>query len=84
MLCKGGCKRLRQRLQTFEAKVANVCGKKMEKTGTEIVGPILDTEKGRKDSPFGSLQPSPRRFLLNRFYVIERNQPGRLSLMDWM
>ena len=39
----------------------------MEKTGTEIVGPILDTRKGRKDSPFGSLQPSPRRFLLNRF-----------------
>ena len=77
--------------QTFEAKVANVCGKgckhlreKEEKTGTEIVGPILDTRKGRKDSPFGSLQPSPRRFLLNRFYVIERNQPGRLSLMDWM
>ena len=45
-------------MQTFEAKVANVCGKKMEKTGTEIVGPILDTRKGRKDSPFGSLQPS--------------------------
>lgn len=29
----------------------------MEKTGTEIVGPILDTRKGRKDSPFGSLLP---------------------------
>ena len=56
----------------------------MEKTGTEIVGPILDTRKGRKDSPFGSLQPCSRRFLLNRFDVIERNQPGRLSLMDWM
>ena len=55
----------------------------MEKTGTEIVGPILDTEKGRENHT--SVPPcSPRRFLLNRFYVIERNQPGRLSLMDWM
>ena len=32
----------------------------MEKTGTEIVGPILDTRKGRKDSPFGSLPPLPQ------------------------
>ena len=34
MLCRGGCKRLRERLQCFASE--------MGKTGTEIASPILD------------------------------------------
>ena len=34
MLCRGGCKRLRERLQCFASEKG--------KTGTEIASPILD------------------------------------------
>ena len=37
-VCGGGCKRLRERLQTFASE--------MGKTGAEIVTPILDERKG--------------------------------------
>ena len=43
MLCRGGCKRLRERLQCFASE--------MGKTGTEIASPILDKGIGRRDSP---------------------------------
>ena len=37
MLCRGGCKRLRERLQCFASE--------RDKTGAEIVSPILDERK---------------------------------------
>ena len=73
-----GCKRLRQRLQTFEAKVANVWGKGCKrlrerlqcfasekgKTGTWIVSPILDKRKGRRDTPLTSHCSPPLMYLV--------------------
>ena len=48
--CKDGCKYLRGRLQVLASE--------MGKTGTEIVSPILDKRKGRRDTPpYGSLSP---------------------------
>ena len=41
--CKGGCSALRGRLQCTASE--------MGKTGTEIVSPILDKRKGRRDTP---------------------------------
>ena len=41
--CGDGCSALRGRLQCTASE--------MGKTGTEIVSPILDRRKGRKDSP---------------------------------
>ena len=38
MLCRGGCKRLREQLQCFASE--------RDKTGAEIVSPILDERKG--------------------------------------
>ena len=43
MHCKGGCSALRERLQCTASE--------MGKTGTEIVSPILDKRKGRRDTP---------------------------------
>ena len=43
MLCVGRCKALRWRMQSFASE--------MGKTGTEIVSPILDKRKGRRDTP---------------------------------
>ena len=40
--CKGGCKYVRGRLQVLASE--------MSQTVTEIVSPILDKRKGRKDS----------------------------------
>ena len=48
MLCRGGCKRLRQRLQTFAAKVANVCGKKRSKLAPKSPVLFWTREKGGK------------------------------------
>ena len=73
-----GCKRLRQRMQTFEAKVANVWGKGCKrlrerlqcfasekgKTGTWIVSPILDKRKGRRDTPLTSHCSPPLMYLV--------------------
>ena len=42
MLCVGGCKALRWQLQSFASET--------DKTGIEIVSPILDKRKGKKDS----------------------------------
>ena len=60
----GGCKRLRERMQTFAVKRGSALRGRLQcttsemlKTGVEIASPILDKRKGRKDSPFGSLQP---------------------------
>ena len=46
-LCVGGCKALRWRLQSFASETG--------KTGIEIVSPILDKRKGKKDLPHGPL-----------------------------
>ena len=43
MHCKGGCSALRERLQCTASEKG--------KTGTEIVSPILDKRKGRRDTP---------------------------------
>ena len=43
MHCRGGCSALRGRLQCTASE--------MGKTGTEIVSPILDRRKGRRDTP---------------------------------
>ena len=53
MLCRGGCKRLRERLQCFASERG--------KTGAEIVSPILDERKG------GSIRVTivPRKILLS-------------------
>ena len=48
--CGDGCSALRERLQCTASE--------MGKTGTEIVSPILDKRKGRRDTPpYGSLSP---------------------------
>ena len=50
-------KRLRERLQCFAGAVANVCGngcnalRLRRQNCTEIVCPILDKRKGRRDTP---------------------------------
>ena len=61
----GGCKRLRERMQTFAVKRGSALQGRMQctasetgKTDTEIASPILDKRKGRKDAPI-----SPRKFL---------------------
>ena len=41
--CRGGCSALRERLHCTASE--------MGKTGTEIVSPILDKRKGRRDTP---------------------------------
>lgn len=41
------CKALRRQLQCFASETG--------KTGIEIVSPILDNRKGKKDSPYGPL-----------------------------
>ena len=46
-LCVGSCKALRWRLQSFASETG--------KTGIEIVSPILDKRKGKKDLPYGPL-----------------------------
>ena len=65
MLCRGGCKRLRERLQTFASEKG--------KTGIEISIPILDK---RKD---GSIRVTiaPRKYLLNHQYPTSAPVPGR-------
>ena len=65
-------------MQTFEAKVANVCGngcKRLRerlqcfasekgKTGTWIVSPILDKRKWRRDTPLTSHCSPPLMYLV--------------------
>ena len=46
-LCVGSCNALRWRLQSFASETG--------KTGIEIVSPILDKRKGKKDLPYGPL-----------------------------
>ena len=46
-LCVGGCNALRWQLQSFASETG--------KTGIEIVSPILDKRKGKKDLPYGPL-----------------------------
>ena len=46
-LCVGSCNALRWQLQCFASETG--------KTGIEIVSPILDKRKGKKDSPYGPL-----------------------------
>ena len=41
--CRGGCSALRERLQCTASEKG--------KTGTEIVSPVLDKRKGRRDTP---------------------------------
>ena len=41
--CRGGCSALRERLQCTASEKG--------KTGTEIVSPVLDKRKGRRDMP---------------------------------
>ena len=57
MHCKGGCSALRERLQCTASE--------MGKTGTEIVSPILDKRKGRRDTPHMG-HSSPLIYLLSR------------------
>ena len=57
--CKGGCSALRGRLQCTASEMGN--------TGTEIVSPILDKRKGRKDTPHMG-HSSPLIYLLSREY----------------
>ena len=46
-LCVGSCNALRWQLQSFASETG--------KTGIEIVSPIVDKRKGKKDSPYGPL-----------------------------
>ena len=46
-LCIGSCNALRWQLQSFASETG--------KTGIEIVSPILDKRKGKKDLPYGPL-----------------------------
>ena len=46
-LCVGSCNALRWQLQSFASETG--------KTGIEIVSPILDKRKGKKDLPHGPL-----------------------------
>ena len=67
--CKDGCKYLRGRLQVLASE--------MGKTGTEIVSPILDKRKGRRDTPHtGHCLPSMinlvNRYLPARFGCFSR------------
>ena len=57
--CKGGCSALRGRLQCTASEMGN--------TGTEIVSPILDKRKGRRDTPHMG-HSSPLIYLLSREY----------------
>ena len=66
----GGCKRLRERMQTFEVKRGSALQGRMQctasemgKTGTEIASPILDKRTGRRDAPV-----TPWKYLLNHIY----------------
>ena len=51
-----GCKRLRERLQCFASEKG--------KTGTEIVSPILDKRKRRRDTPLTSHCSPPLMYLV--------------------
>ena len=55
--CGSGCSALRERLQCTASE--------MGKTGTEIVSPILDKRKGRRDTPHMG-HSSPLIYLLSR------------------
>ena len=62
MLCVDTCKALRWHLQSFALAHAMLCvgtcnalRLRWAKKGIEIVCPILDKRKGRKDSPHGAL-----------------------------
>ena len=58
--CKDGCTYLRRRLQVLASK--------MSQTVAEIVSPILDKRKGRKDSLHIRVSvAAPRKFLLSRY-----------------
>ena len=46
-LCVGSCNALRWQLQSFASETG--------KTGIEIVSPILDKRKEKKDLPYGPL-----------------------------
>ena len=49
-VCIRGCERYPWRTHVFAFKVDQI-GPEMGKTGTEIVSPILDKRKGRRDTP---------------------------------
>ena len=55
--CKGGCSALQGRMQCTASEMGN--------TGTEIVSPILDKRKGRRDTPHMG-HSSPLIYLLSR------------------
>ena len=61
-VCDGGCKRLRERLQCFASE--------MGKTGTEVVCPILDKRKGKKDSLHMGHSKPHMKFLLSHYYGV--------------
>ena len=64
ILCVGGCKALRGRLQCFALADAKLCVR-VELKGHRKVCPILDKIKGGKTHPTGHLVP--RKFLLNPY-----------------
>ena len=79
MLCVGSCNALRWRLQSFASETG--------KTGIEIVSPILDNRKGKKDSPYGPLSPQeisaePLFFLINNVVGSTRYLHGLGMLLD--
>ena len=68
----GGCKRLRERMQTFAVKRGSALRERLQctasemgKTGTEIASPILDKRTGRRDAPV-----APWKYLLNRIFTL--------------
>ena len=64
MLCVGGCKALRWRMQSFAWTIAMLCVR-VGLNWHRKVCPILDKIKGGKTHPTGHL--APRKFLLNRY-----------------
>ena len=56
MLCVGGCKALRGRLQSFALTIAMLCVR-VGLNWHRKVCPILDKIKRGKDSPYGALSP---------------------------
>ena len=76
MHCKGGCSALRERLQCTASE--------MDKTGTEIVSPILDKRKGRRDTPHMG-HSSPLIYLLSLVdanYKMESNE--HIDVINWI
>ena len=72
---KGGCSALRGRLQCTASE--------MGKTGTEIVSPILDKRKGRRDTPHIG-HSSPLIYLLSLVdanYKMESNE--YIDVINW-